>query len=880
MEDLKVDNKITVLGKTFNTEEERRSYFREELRKKLPELKQMEGFPIGEDEDILNLSDPPYYTACPNPWLNDFIAEWEEEKKQLEKDGKRSADFVVDEPYAADVSEGKSEALYKAHNYHTKVPFRAILKYIFHYTQPGDIIFDGFAGTGMVGVAAAKASNPDVKLKFELESSQNDIIKWGERKTINNDLSPIASFIAYNYQFKTNLSEFSKHAKMLLDSFNNEFGWMYQTRHSNGKIARIDFVVWSEVLICSSCQSEFIFSERFYDSKKQKISKESTCQSCGGIITKNNSSVSFETKLDPLLIEPLRVPKRIPHKIHYTFKGGKYIKSPDENDKKTLEQIESLDFPKFPLFKFPQMQMMKVGRVKTTNITHLHHFYLKRAAISISYFWYKIKEVNDTRLRNSLYFLFEQIIWGMSVLNRFSPTHFSQVNRFLSGVFYVASHTSEVTPFYILEGKIKRLISAFSKHDFQKNSHLINTGDCSNINIKKNSIDYIFTDPPFGENIYYSDLNMLIEAWHQVITKPDSEAIVDRAKSKSFIVYQSLMSSCFKHNYSLLKPGKWMTVEFSNTSAAVWNGIQTAIQNAGFIISNVASLNKKQGTFQAVNSPTAVKQDLVISCYKPSSEFDDKFKQHQNTDVAVWDFVEEHLRHLPIHLLKENATTAIVERSPKILFDRLIAFYVQKGLPVPIDAGAFQKGLRERFIERDGMFFTNEQVQEYDKKKAENPEFIQLSILVSSEQDGVLWLKNVLTEKSLAYQDIQPLWMQALAGVRKGDVIPELAYILEENFLKDEQGKWYVPDPENEADLEKLRTKRLLKQFELYKTEAAKPKGKIKEVRVEALRAGFKQSYQDKDFKTIVQIGDRIPNNLLMEDEVLLQFYDIATSRV
>ena len=178
------------------------------------------------------------------------------------------------------------------------------------------------------------------------------------------------------------------------------------------------------------------------------------------------------------------------------------------------------------------------------------------------------------------------------------------------------------------------------------------------------------------------------------------------------------------------------------------------------------------------------------------------------------------------------------------------------------------------------MFFTNEQVQEYDKKKAENPEFIQLSILVSSEQDGVLWLKNVLAEKSLAYQDIHPLWMQALAGVRKGDVIPELADILEENFLKDAQGKWYVPDPENEADLEKLRNKRLLKQFEVYKTEAAKPKGKIKEVRVEALRAGFKQSYQDKDFKTIVQIGDRIPNNLLMEDEVLLQFYDIASSRV
>jgi hypothetical protein len=77
------DQKITVLGRTFSSDEERRNYFREELRKKLPELKKMEGYPIGEDEDILNLSDPPYYTACPNPWLNDFIAEWEEEKKRV-----------------------------------------------------------------------------------------------------------------------------------------------------------------------------------------------------------------------------------------------------------------------------------------------------------------------------------------------------------------------------------------------------------------------------------------------------------------------------------------------------------------------------------------------------------------------------------------------------------------------------------------------------------------------------------------------------------------------------------------------------------------------------------------------------------------------------
>jgi hypothetical protein len=425
------------------------------------------------------------------------------------------------------------------------------------------------------------------------------------------------------------------------------------------------------------------------------------------------------------------------------------------------------------------------------------------------------------------------------------------------------------------------LVKVFRNPLGNDNRQVNYAGDCSNSPIKSNSIDYIFTDPPFGENIYYSDLNLLIESWHKVLTNPSPEAIIDKAKSKSILEYQNLMFSCFKKYYDVLKPGKWMTVEFSNTSAAVWNGIQTAIQNAGFILANVSSLDKQQGTFQAVNSPTAVKQDLVISCYKPSSEFDQKFNQHKHSDVGVWEFVAEHLEHLPIHLVSGNSTTAIIERSPKILFDRLIAFYVQRGLPVPIDAGKFQQGLRERFIERDGMFFTNEQVQEYDRKKAEVPNFTQLSIFVANEQDAIYWLRNILEKESKTEQDLHPLWMKEVAGnMRKGDNLPEMRTILEENFLKNENGQWYLPDPENEADLDKLRSKRLLKQFETYKTEAYKPKGKIKEARVESLRAGFKQCYQDKDFKTIVQIGDRIPNNLLMEDEVLLQFYDIASSRV
>jgi DNA modification methylase len=857
------ENKITVLGKTFNLEDERREYFRTELRKKLPELKLMEGFPIGEDDDIIKLSDPPYYTACPNPWLNDFIDQWEKEKKQLEKNGKRAVDFEVGEPYAADVSEGKYNPFYKFHPYPTKIPHKAISKYIGHYTQEGDIILDGFAGTGMTGLSA----------QSNHFGFKNDLIFKGKRNIILSDLSPIASFISYNYNTPTDRLFFLNSSKQILANIWKEIKWMYQTKHAGNTYGTINYVLWSDVFLCSNCNNELIFWQDGVDIERGKVKEKITCSGCRTESNKGDLTRANHSYFDNILDEPRKIAKQVPVLINYKVGTKRYEKVPDNEDLETLSKIENYIINEW----VPNERMPEGGETRRNDplgITHIYDFYSKRNLIALA----KIKEALKTNKQN---ILITKVAYQITKLYRYTymSGSWGAGGGPLSGTLYIPSLVKELNIISQIESAIKQS----SELDTIKNYGYYsgNTGSTTNLgNLNSNSIDYIFTDPPFGANLNYSELAVFWESWLKVKTQNEFEAIQNKAQNKSLSTYKDLISLCFKEYFRVLKDGRWMTVVFSNTKAEVWNSINTAIQNAGFVVANVASLDKKKGSFKAVTSPTAVNQDLVISCYKPSSEFDQKFKQHQNTDVAVWDFVEEHLNHLPIHLVKDNATTAIIERSPKILFDRLIAFYVQKGLPVPIDAGVFQKGLRERFIERDGMFFTNEQVQEYDKKKAENPEFIQLSILVSSEQDGVLWLKNLLSDKSLAYQDIQPLWMQALAGVRKGDIIPELADILEDNFLKDPNGKWYVANPENEVDLEKLRNKRLLKQFDTYKEEAAKPKGKIKEARVEALRVGFKQCYQDKDFKTIVQIGDRIPNNLLMEDEVLLQFYDIAISRV
>ena len=237
---------VTCLGMEFESDEARREYFTEELRKKLqdPEFRAIEGFPIGEDEDILALSDPPYYTACPNPWIKDFIEEWEKEKPTPESD-----EPYHREPFAADVKEGKNDPIYNAHSYHTKVPHKAIMRYILHYTEPGDIVFDGFCGTGMTGVAAQMCGDRAVVESLGYQVKQDGTIlqqetdeqgktrwvkfsKLGVRKAVLNDLSPAATFIAYNYNTPVDVAEFEAEAKRILAEVEEECGFIRQVRTS------------------------------------------------------------------------------------------------------------------------------------------------------------------------------------------------------------------------------------------------------------------------------------------------------------------------------------------------------------------------------------------------------------------------------------------------------------------------------------------------------------------------------------------------------------------------------------------------------------------------------------------------------------------------
>jgi hypothetical protein len=198
-------------------------------------------------------------------------------------------------------------------------------------------------------------------------------------------------------------------------------------------------------------------------------------------------------------------------------------------------------------------------------------------------------------------------------------------------------------------------------------------------------------------------------------------------------------------------------------------------------------------------------------------------------------------------------------------------------IPVPLDSADFYKGLNKRFLQRDGMYFHNGQINEYDTARIENDvDVIQFELFVTNEKTAIAWLYQRLGIEPQTYQDLQPQFMQEVKTIDKHEVIPELSVLLDENFLQDERGKWYVPDLTKAADVALLREKKLLKEFEGYLATS----GKLRSFRSEAIRTGFAKLWAEKNFKLITETAKRLPETVISEDDKLLMYVDLSAERV
>lgn len=829
----------------------------------IDKVREIEGFPKASDEDIIALSDAPYYTACPNPFVREFIEEFGTPYNE-------ETDDYHKEPFAADVSEGKGDAIYNAHTYHTKVPYKAIMRYILHYTKPGDLVYDGFCGTGMTGVAAQMCGTMDPMTQL-LWSSEQPGIEWGARKAVLNDLAPVATFIAKNYTTPINVNVFNQEASKILDECMKECQWMWETTHpQSGTKGIINFVAWSDVLICPTCSNEIIFGVTAA-TKDGKIRDKFNCPHCQMELKKGECEKKKIVLFDEHKNDTYAIAKQVPLVINYSIAGKRYEKEPDSDDLALIEKIDGMSIPYwYPIDELPE-GYNTAQPIRSHGYSQVNHFYTKR----ILFFLAKLYDlINKSEYKDSLSIWFTSQLINISKLNRYRPTVSFPYNP-LSGTLYISSLTCESSPYIAYNGKIAKFTKALQ--DVKERNTIISTNSTTDLQlVPENSIDYIFTDPPFGGNLNYSELSFIWESWLKVKTNNKEEAIMNSVQGKELLEYQELMTKCFCEYARILKPNRWITIEFHNSKNAVWNAIQQGLQRAGFIVADVRTLDKQLGTFKQTTSTSAVKQDLVISAYKPKESLKKEILDKAGSVETAWAFVRQHLSQVPVVVKAKGGLEVISERQAYLLFDRMVAYHIVNGIPVPIDSTDFYQGLDEKFLKRDNMYFLPDQVNEYDMARSiSEVENIQFSLFVSDEKSAISWLYQQLDEPQ-TYSELMPKFMQELKSIAKHEKMPELQVILEENFIKNDEGKWYVPDLTKAGDVAKLREKNLLKEFQEY----LNSKGKLKTFRLEAIKVGFAKLWKDKDYAAIVKIAERLPDETVQEDPNILMYYDISLSRV
>lgn len=849
--------------------------YRRHLAEELPELRKLPGAPAGSDNDIVAMSLPPYYTACPNPDLTDWL-------ETTKPDGYDERGYTDPGPFTTDVSEGKSNPFYKAHSYPTKVPHPAIMRFLLHYTQPGDVVLDGFCGTGMTGVAAQVCGMPPTSLRHEIEAEMGRV-RWGVRRAILSDLAPDATFITAGVNLPVDADAFNRRSAEILDQFDTHWGWMYETTDEHGHKHTIDYTVWSEVFTCPFCASPIIFYDAAFNSITRKVNDTFRCKSCGKELNKDRVARRKSTIRTLAGDETERIELR---PVALQVKGESHLRPVSATDLAVLRRIASMALPgPVPTGELPIGRMVHGSRLAPKGFTHVHHLWGDRALLSLSALWTLASAERDPILRHALMFWIEQAMWGMSWQNRYRPDGYSQVSQFQSGIYYVPSLHSETHPKYNLQGsqpargKRQSLVKTWTVSPARLGSVAISTGSSTRLELADASVDYIFADPPFGANIPYADLAILVGSWHRVLSNTAEEAVIARAPRfvRTLTEYGDLMERCFAEFSRVLKPGRWMTVEFSNSSNDVWLTIQHALARAGFVVADTRIFDKEHLSYRQVTATNAVKRDLVISAYKPTEDLFERIGPSSGRPETAWAFVREHLRHLPVTVERDlNGELRVIrERLPDRLYDRMEAFHLSRNLAIPVTAAEFYEGLSHRFPQRDGMVFLDAQVETYERHRMTIKDLKAAQLFITDEDSAIQWLRQFLANRRTPqlYAAIQPeFFREVQAGLPDWEGTPDLKVLLDRSCLQDGNGRWYVPDPKKEADLEKLRKRERLKEFVSY----VEGRGQLRQFSLAAVRAGFSDAWERRDFATIVAVGKRLPAEAFAQDERLLFYLDNA----
>lgn len=486
----------------------------------------------------------------------------------------------------------RTDPIYNCHAYLTKIPVGAIQPFIETLTKPGEIVVDFFAGSGMTGLAASTLN----------------------RRARLSDISVLGKHISAGYSMNAPSQEIREAADQVLAAARKSMGKLYMTRRSSDG-ARVEMVrtIWSFTYLCPSCGQKMLYYDAFC--AQNRVPQH--CPSCGGPFARRSWSRDSD----------------VPMKVVVRGETGRQVEQNvcDTDQRRLRAALKDKRLRQLPSLPINEdREMFSRSGLRRSGMTETGKFFSPRNGVALVELWHLINETENKAIRQQLRFAFTAILPRASMRYQWSAKRpLNAQNQ----TYYIAPVYFEWNVFELFNRKVNAVIRA--NEAIPRNNDALKIGIKPDVSYKivsaeklshldDISVDYIFTDPPFGSNIFYSDMNLFHEAWLGETTDHSREAVVHttgKRKQGSSKRYEDLLRNAFSEAFRVLKPARYMSVVFGNSSGRIWGFVQRALRDAGFRASpvHIAILDKGQRSVKGLNSGSerVCTVDLILTVQKP-----------------------------------------------------------------------------------------------------------------------------------------------------------------------------------------------------------------------------------------------------------------------
>lgn len=606
---------------------------------------------------------------------------------QIDQQNRKASTFEA--LYRGSLSASRGGHLYRAFPYPTKIAPEAIALFIAAHTQPGDMVLDGFAGSGTTGLAALLCGNPPVAVRTA--AAQEGLqVAWGARNAVLYELGALGAFVAATLTNPPLPAHFRRAAEEVLDAVKAESGWMYAARDGSGREGTIRHMVWSERLRCPRCRSVASLWDGAVSRAPARIATQWTCPHCAYRAPTDTAERLVETAPDDLLGSSCQRRVRKPAWLYGQTGRHNWSRRANAADLALLEDIQRMALPGcVPMVEIPWGDLYRRGY--HCGITHLHHLYTRRNLIVFATLWQHAGTFPET-MRNALRF------WLLS----YNAAHATIMTRVVAkskqndlvvtsaqpGVLYVSGLPVEKNLLAGLRRKLTTITNAFATIHGREGRVEVRQQSSCDVDLPDHSVDYAFTDPPFGGNIPYAEVNFINETWLGRYTQRTDEAVVSPSQNKGVADYQRLITRSLAEMRRVLRPGGKATLAFHSSSTQVWRALQQAYMDAGFDVQSAGVLDKTQGSFKQITANT-VRGDALLLLRKRATG-----KTSPGVAANPW--------HVAEQLFQDASTLPAAEGSAQKLYSRLVNYFLVRHQQVPVSAASFYEWLAARAARANG----------------------------------------------------------------------------------------------------------------------------------------------------------------------------------